>query len=140
MTRAPKTKDIPPLKGFSSLMEESDWWDSLSLEELIEISEPVDDAKFVDARPKKAISIRLTERMIADAKRIASELGIGYQTLFRMWLMEGLKRHRLRELKARRQPIASEPKPAATRALRSSRASPTPRPRSGRGVGSKSRG
>ncbi len=51
------------------------------------MSEPVDeDIKFVDARPKKAISIRLTERMIAEGKQIAKDLGIGYQTLFRIWL------------------------------------------------------
>ncbi len=119
MVRATKTRELPPLKGFSSLLEESDWWDSRSPEELIALSEPDDeDIKFVDARPKKAISIRLTERMIADAKRIANELGIGYQTLFRMWLMEGLKRHRLRELKERRRPRASGRKPTARAATR----------------------
>ena len=119
MVRATKTREIPPLKGFSSLMEESDWWDQLSIEEIIAMSEPDDEnIKFVDARPKKAISIRLTESMIAEAKRIAQDLGIGYQTLFRMWLMEGLKRHRLRELKARRGPRSSAPKPAALRATR----------------------
>jgi predicted DNA binding CopG/RHH family protein len=108
MARATVTKP----KEFSSLMEESDWWDQRSLEELIAMSEPDDeDIKFIDARPKRAISIRLTERMIADAKRIATDLGIGYQTLFRMWLMEGLKRHRLRELNERRRPgtAAREP-------------------------------
>ena len=119
MARATTAKEISPLKGFSSLMEESDWWDERSIEELIAMSEPDDeDIKFVDARPKKAISIRLTENMIAEAKRVAEDLGLGYQTLFRMWLMEGLKRHRLRELKARRGPRSSGPKPPALRATR----------------------
>jgi predicted DNA binding CopG/RHH family protein len=119
-------------------LAESDYWDQFTLEELWEMSEPV-DWRPIDARPKKAISIRLTEKMIGDAKRIANELGIGYQTLFRMWLMDGLKRHRLRELKEQRRRLAPEPKPAATRAGRPRRASPTPRPRSGRGVSAQRR-
>ena len=86
-------------RKFASLMEESDWWDSLSLEEIIAMSEPDDeDIKLVDARPKKAISLRLTETLIEAGKWAAKELGIGYQTLFRMWLMEGLRRHRLQKL------------------------------------------
>jgi predicted DNA binding CopG/RHH family protein len=81
------------------LKEESDWWDQLSLEEIIAMSEPDDDdVKFVDARPKKAISLRLTESLIDRGKDAAKEMGIGYQTLFRMWLMEGLRRHRLQKL------------------------------------------
>jgi len=92
MTRATKRK------AFSSLMEESDWWDQLSLEDLIAMSEPDDeDIKFVDARPKKAISLRLNESLIIEGKRIAGDLGIGYQTLFRMWLLEGLRHHRGRK-------------------------------------------
>ncbi len=93
MTRATKPRK------FSSLMEESDWWDSLSVEEIIAMSEPDDeDIKLIDARPKKAISLRLTESLIASSKEAAKELGIGYQTLFRMWLMEGLRRYRLQKL------------------------------------------
>ncbi len=112
MARLPRPKD------FSSLIEESDWWDERSIEELIEMSEPVDeDIKFVDARPKKAISIRLTERMIAEGKQIAKDLGIGYQTLFRIWLMEGLRRDRLRELAERRRSGAE-----ARKSLHASRA------------------
>jgi predicted DNA binding CopG/RHH family protein len=74
-------------------MEESDWWDQLSLEEILAMSEP-EDIKFVDRRPKKAISLRVEEGLISEGKRIAGEVGIGYQTLFRMWLIEGLTRHR----------------------------------------------
>ena len=113
MARATKTRE------FSSPTEESDWWDQLSIEELIALSEPDDeDIKFIDARPKKAISLRLTESMITDAKRIANELGIGYQTLFRMWLMEGLRRHRRREIEDQRHPHASRRKPTPPPATR----------------------
>lgn len=78
-------------------LEESDYWDSISVEELFKTSEPVEE-KLVDARPKKAVSLRLTESLISDAKKAAKEMGIGYQTLFRMWLMEGLRRYRLQKL------------------------------------------
>ena len=78
-------------------LKESDYWDNLSLEELIEMSEPV-DWKPVDARPKKQISLRLTESLIQRGKEVAAEKGIGYQTLFRMWIIEGLKRHKLQKL------------------------------------------
>lgn len=107
-------------KRFSSLLEESDWWDERSLEELIAMSEPDDeDIRFVDARPKRAISMRLSERMISEGKRIAGELGIGYQTLFRMWLMEGLRRHRLHEIsEARRRVRTSSKKSRVSAATR----------------------
>lgn len=78
-------------------LKESDYWDNLSLEELIEMSEPV-DWKPVDARPKKQISLRLTESLIQRGKEVAAEKGIGYQTLVRMWIIEGLKRHKLQKL------------------------------------------
>jgi predicted DNA binding CopG/RHH family protein len=84
-------------RGAKDWLEESDYWDSLSLEELWETSEPVEE-KLIDARPKKAVSLRLTESLIADAKQAAKEIGIGYQTLFRVWLMDGLRRHRLQKL------------------------------------------
>lgn len=101
-------------------LAESDYWDQFSVQELWETSEPDDeDIKFIDARPKKAISIRLTESMIAEGKRVAKDLGLGYQTLFRMWLMDGLRRHRLRELAERRRPrTAARKSPGAFRAAR----------------------
>ncbi len=85
----PKTKE--------EWLAESNYWDSLPLEELTKMSEPV-DWKPMDARPKKAISLRLTESLIDRGKEVASELGIGYQTLFRMLIVEGLRRHKLQKL------------------------------------------
>lgn len=95
-----KRVKVKPLKGFASLLEESDWWDTVPMEEIIAMSEP-DDTKFVDARPKKSISLRLHESLIDAAKKVAAEKGIGYQTLFRMWLIEGLRRHRIEKFTSR---------------------------------------
>jgi len=76
-----------------SYLEESDYWDSLSLDELLEGSEPV-DIVFVDRRPpKQMISLRVDAEVITAAKRIARKMGLGYQTLFRMWVVEGLSRY-----------------------------------------------
>ncbi len=96
-------------KKISSWMEESDRWDEMSVEAILAISEPDDDIKFIDARPKKAISIRLDEGVIDAGKQAARDMGLGYQTLFRMWLIEGLRRHH-------RQRSADRPAPKARRA------------------------
>ena len=82
-------------------LEESDRWDRMSLQELIDASEPV-EAKLIDRRPRKSISLRVDQELILAAKRAADELGLGYQTLFRMWLIEGLKRYRQQQLAERR--------------------------------------
>ena len=78
-------------------LRESDEWDKKSLDELIAESEPT-DIKFIDRRPRKAISLRIDEAIIKEAKTVADDMGLGYQTLFRMWLVEGLRRHRLHKL------------------------------------------
>jgi predicted DNA binding CopG/RHH family protein len=85
-------------KKDKELLAESDYWDNLSLDELLAMSEPDEDVRLVDARPKKSISLRLTESLIERGKETAAEMGIGYQTLFRMWIIEGLKRHKLQKL------------------------------------------
>jgi predicted DNA binding CopG/RHH family protein len=82
------TKDRP-----ASAREESEEWDQVPLEKLLKDSEPL-DAIFVDRRkPKQAISMRVDPDLIVASKRIAIQLGLGYQTLFRLWLMEGLGRY-----------------------------------------------
>lgn len=91
--------DGPTKPKFKTLLEESDWWDSLSMEEILAMSEPDDEFEgFIDARPKKAVSLRLTEALIADGKVAAKELGLGYQTLFRIWITEGLRRHKRQKI------------------------------------------
>ncbi|HUF54442.1 MAG TPA: hypothetical protein VMR52_11810 [Dehalococcoidia bacterium] len=88
----------PTQKKQRDWLAESDYWDSLSIDEILAMSEPADDVTFVDRRPKKAISLRLTGRLIDEGKKAASEVGIGYQTLFRMWIIDGLKRYKIDEL------------------------------------------
>src|SRR5712692_8409232 len=44
------------------------------------------------ARAKSPISLRLVPEQIAEAKRIAAEKSVGYQTQLRMWIAEGIRR------------------------------------------------
>ena len=55
------------------------------------------DVVFVDARPKKQISLRMEPSVIEELKAIARTKGIGYQTLIRMWVMERLAQERKRK-------------------------------------------
>jgi len=77
---------------FKTLEEESEFWDTHSILDYWDETEPV-EGHFVDARPpKKLVSIRFDPSLIAAAKRVARTKGIGYQTLLRMWAYEGLAR------------------------------------------------
>lgn len=46
---------------------------------------------------KQLLSIRLDPRYIEQAKQVAEAKGIGYQTLMRMWIVEGLEREKRRK-------------------------------------------
>jgi predicted DNA binding CopG/RHH family protein len=91
---------MPKIPKFKSLKEESEFWDTHSV---VDYWDELEDAEgpFIDARPpKKLVSIRFDEALIAAAKRVARTKGLGYQTLLRMWAYEGLAR----ELRARERP------------------------------------
>jgi len=78
---------------FKTAKEEAEFWETHSpLEfpaEFEEVKEPIVDRR---AR-KKGIYIRMDPEAIKGARSIGAHLGIGYQTLFRMWIMEGLSQH-----------------------------------------------
>lgn len=75
---------------FSSLQEESDFWDTHDSTDYLDETAPV-DITFIDARPNKTqISLRLEPETISKLKELAKRKGVGYQTLIRMWVMERL--------------------------------------------------
>jgi predicted DNA binding CopG/RHH family protein len=136
-------------KSDSEYLEESDRWDEMSLQQLMDIFDPVDDGPTSRRPPRKAISLRVDEEIIEGAKEMAWQLGLGYQTLFRLWLIEGFRRFKRREDNRIKRGAGERDLPPSRAAQRSSatsaagrsrRPSLAPRPRSGRGVGSKSRG
>jgi hypothetical protein len=78
---------------FKTAEEEAEFWETHSPlefpDEFEEVKEPI-----VDRRGrKKGIYIRIDPEAIRVARSIGAELGIGYQTLFRMWIMQGLGRY-----------------------------------------------
>ena len=93
---------------FKSAKEEAEFWETHSpLDfpgQFEDVKEPI-----VDRRGrKKGIYIRIAPEAIELARSIGGELGIGYQTLFRMWIMEGLSRQREREISAGRLLVLQE--------------------------------
>ena len=75
---------------FASEQEESDFWDTHSITDYLDDTTEV-DITVIDARPRKEqISLRLDRETITRLKELASQRGIGYQTLIRMWVMERL--------------------------------------------------
>jgi len=80
----------PALPRFRSDEEAAEYFDTHDTSELAETLPEV-AAPIIDARqPLKAISLRLPAEIISAAKRVAREKGIGYQTLFRLWIAERL--------------------------------------------------
>jgi len=43
-------------------------------------------------KPRRLIALRLEEETLAGVKRLASERGLNYSTLMRMWITERLRR------------------------------------------------
>ena len=87
---------MPKLPKFADEKEEAKFWDEHDSTEYFNDTEPV-DMVFVDARPKKQISLRMEPSIIEELKAIARTKGIGYQTLIRMWVMERLVQERKRK-------------------------------------------
>ena len=92
---------------FKTAQEEAEFWETHSpldfAGEFEEVKEPI-----VDRRGrKKGIYIRVDPGAITLARHIGAELGIGYQTLFRMWIMEGLSRQARGEPEISTGPLSS---------------------------------
>ena len=79
---------------FKTLEEEAAFWDTHSSEEFADELTPVEDVKFVKARSKKALTVRVDEDMFEELSREAREKGIGPSTLARMVILEHLRARR----------------------------------------------
>ena len=88
---------------FKTESEEADWWASGAGREFVrqKSAEPVDRSAALKGSPLVArlnrggsvqIALRLPEADLAEARRIATRKGIGYQTLLKMLVHEGLRR------------------------------------------------
>lgn len=93
-------KTIPHFKNDE---EAAEFWDTHSLLDYWDETEPADDVTFApNALKMKQVCLRLSPTQIARLKRRAEEKGIGYQTLIRMWLTERERQEEAAEAKAAR--------------------------------------
>jgi len=94
---------ILKIPKFTSESEEADWWASPAGRAFVEQKSAEARSKGIKVRgsgsvaklnKKKSvqIAIRLPETDLAQARQIAERKGIGYQTLLKMLLHEGLSR------------------------------------------------
>ncbi len=106
---------------FKTVKEESEFWESHSP---LDFPGEFEDVKgpIVDRRGrKKGIYIRIDPEAIELARNIGAELGVGYQTLFRMWIMEGLSQRLSRMVLAELPPQEQRPLGAGLRRVRESK-------------------
>ena len=97
------TKKILEMPKFKSEAEEADWWASPAGRAYVKQKSAAARLKGAIAagsnlvaklnrKPSVQIAIRLPEADIKRAREIAGRKGIGYQTLLKMFVHEGLQR------------------------------------------------
>lgn len=98
---------------FKSEKEEAEFWDTHSaldyLDDTVEVKEPIIlspalKKKIEKKRKNKVLlTLRLDQSLIKETKKIAEQKAIGYQTLMRMWIAEGLSQEKfiMREKRSR---------------------------------------
>ena len=99
--RIKQLKSIAEIPEFKSEEEETEFWDTHSTAELAEkglleevelkITGPL-KKRIEEQRHKQLISLRLYPEQIEKTKEIAIQKGIGYLTLMRNWIQEGIER------------------------------------------------
>ncbi|MBI2264460.1 MAG: hypothetical protein HYU64_04735 [Armatimonadetes bacterium] len=87
---------------FQSEKEEIEFWETHSLSDYLDDTEDVAEAielsdalrKRILARgqKKRLLTLRLDEDLIDRTKKVARKKAIGYQTLMRLWIAEGLNK------------------------------------------------
>jgi hypothetical protein len=82
------------IPSFQTIEEEAAFWDTHSSEEFADELTPVENVKFVKARSKRALTIRVDEDIFEELTKEAREKGIGPSTLARMLILEHLQARR----------------------------------------------
>ena len=100
-------KKTPQMPRFKSESEEADWWASKAGRAYVKRKSGVAQSKgtttggsrlvaMLNKKSSVQIAIRLPEADLAQARKIAGRKGIGYQTLLKMFVHEGLARESAR--------------------------------------------
>jgi len=92
MTRQERPKSAKGrIPTFQTIEEEAAFWDTHSSEEFADELTPVENVKFVKARTKRALTVRVDEDTFEELNKEAREKGIGPSTLARMLILEHLQ-------------------------------------------------
>jgi predicted DNA binding CopG/RHH family protein len=100
-------KKTPQMPRFKTESEEADWWASKAGRAYVKQKSGEAQAKrttaggsrlvaMLNKKSSVQIAIRLPEADLAQARKIAGRKGIGYQTLLKMLVHEGLAREAAR--------------------------------------------
>ena len=100
-------KKTPQMPRFKSESEEADWWASSAGRAYVKQKSAEAQSKrtttggstlvaMLNKKSSVQIAIRLPEADLAQARKIAGRKGIGYQTLLKMFVHEGLARESAR--------------------------------------------
>jgi hypothetical protein len=96
-------KKVPDMPKFKSEAEEADWWASRAGRAYVKYKSAVAQSKGTKPRGSDLIAklnqkssvqiaLRLPEADLAQARKLAERKGMGYQTLLKMLVHEGLAR------------------------------------------------
>jgi hypothetical protein len=91
-TERPRSRRRPPsrIPTFASIEEEAVFWDTHSIADFEDESTVVTDVRFVKARPKNGLTVRLEPEALTALTERAREKGITPSILARQWIMERL--------------------------------------------------
>lgn len=96
MARSVETMKVPK---FKSEKEEAEFWDTHSIVDYfddmqeaapLKLSPKLKEKLEARRRNKVLLTLRIDPRLIDQAKQVAEQKAIGYQTLMQMWIAEGL--------------------------------------------------
>lgn len=82
-----KGKELPSEGKVASYWEHHDATEELDFSEKSRV-------ELIYQPPVKSISIRLSQPLLTEVKRIASRMDVAYQALIKMWLAEKIKEAR----------------------------------------------
>ena len=86
----PRHRQSSRIPTFSSIEEEAAFWDTHSIADFEDELTIITDVRFVKARPKKGLTVRLEPETLTALTERAREQGVDPAALARLWIVERL--------------------------------------------------
>ena len=87
----PRRRPPSRIPTFASIEEEAAFWDTHSITDFADELTVITDVRFVKARPKNGLTVRLEPETLAALTERAREKGIAPSALARLWIVERLR-------------------------------------------------